>query len=1035
MPTLKKDTNNDGEEESSNNIMTEYLKITKEYVEKYGENTVLLMQVGAFFEVYGMRDNAGNIVGSKIEEFSQICQLNISDKKIFYDNKPLVMAGFRDYTLEKYLQKITDAGYTAVVFVQEKDGKKMKRVFHGVFSAGTYLSYETESTQQMTNNIMCIWIDTFKPIDRRVAVVKTRDTIIYGVSVINTYTGKSSIFEYQTPFFMNPTTFDELERCISVFSPSELIFMSPFDEKINTQILQFIGTNCRTIHAVYTGSGCKDKITNCTKQVYINHILSQVLGDDVQNICKEFQANTMATQSFCYLLNFIQEHDKNLLNKISIPEFNNTSDRMILANHTLKQLNIIDDEGKRNGQLSSVLSFLNKCCTPMGRRKFQSQLLGPVTNIDWLNREYSMITTVLTNTKTDMVDIVRKELGKIIDIEKICRQIVIKKIYPSSLYKLFNSIKTIHDINVYLCKDDNICDYLCNNIDIKQMNSNGYIKDITTQIINFMNRYLVIENCKTANSVTNFDMNIIQCGIFESLDTVMDNYASKVKIFETVQKLLNSMLQSDNRGGDTEYIKIHETEKSGSSLYITKTRGELLKKSIQLRKKETYFFKGIVVNDGPITLSSASDESFTFKLSDITLSQATGANYEISMPQLTSICKSILYYKEKMNVIISQCYLTVIKEIEDKWFAELEQLAEYTASLDVLQSKAYVAKAYKYCSPKIVENVETPNKSYAKAIGLRHCLIEQLLQNELYEKNDVYIGDEIDGILLYGTNAVGKTSIIRALGISIVMAQAGMFVPCTEFIYRPYSSIYTRILGNDNIFKGLSTFAVEMSELRVILKMADEQSLILGDELCSGTETESALSIFVAGLTNLHAKKSSFVFATHFHEIVNYDEIKDMKRLSIKHMSVIYDKERDCLIYDRKLKDGPGTKTYGLEVCKSLYLPDDFMSQAYEIRNKYFPETRGELSQKTSVYNSKKVRGICEICKCEIAEETHHLLQQKEADMDGFIDNSIHKNHVANLLSVCEKCHHSLHEPTKNDGITAAAPKQRKKTTKGYVLL
>ena len=69
-------------------------------------------------------------------------------------------------------------------------------------------------------------------------------------------------------------------------------------------------------------------------------------------------------------------------------------------------------------------------------------------------------------------------------------------------------------------------------------------------------------------------------------------------------------------------------------------------------------------------------------------------------------------------------------------------------------------------------------------------------------------------MLLYGTNAVGKTSLIRALGISIVLAQAGMFVPCSKFLYKPYTAIYSRILGNDNLFKGLSTFAVEISELR-----------------------------------------------------------------------------------------------------------------------------------------------------------------------------------------------------------------------------
>ena len=74
------------------------------------------------------------------------------------------------------------------------------------------------------------------------------------------------------------------------------------------------------------------------------------------------------------------------------------------------------------------------------------------------------------------------------------------------------------------------------------------------------------------------------------------------------------------------------------------------------------------------------------------------------------------------------------------------------------------------------------------------------------------------------------------------MAQAGLFVPCEKFEYYPYKNIFSRILGNDNLFKGLSTFAVEMSELRHILRYTDENSLILGDELCSGTEIESAIS-------------------------------------------------------------------------------------------------------------------------------------------------------------------------------------------------
>ena len=224
-------------------------------------------------------------------------------------------------------------------------------------------------------------------------------------------------------------------------------------------------------------------------------------------------------------------------------------------------------------------------------------------------------------------------------------------------------------------------------------------------------------------------------------------------------------------------------------------------------------------------------------------------------------------------------------------------------------------------------------------------------------------------------------------------------------------------------------FAVEMSELRVILNAADEFSLVLGDELCSGTETESALSIFVSGLTDLHKKRSTFLFATHFHEILKFDEIRELSNVVVRHMAVNYDREMDCLIYDRVLREGPGNRLYGLEVAKSLHLPDDFIERAYRLRNKYFPEMRGSLSSQPTRYNSSKIKGNCEICREEIAEEVHHLQEQKLADENGRI-GSIHKNHSANLMGLCEKCHRKMHVELDAKPVKMI----RKKTTKGYTI-
>jgi len=995
------------------NIIDEYLQLTREYESKYGKRTIVLLQVGAFFEVYGLKQpDTGLITGSNIEEFGSFCQLNISEKKITYKGNQVVMAGFRDYTLDKYLQRITENDYNAVVYVQEKNGKVTKRVFHGVFSAGTFISYDTDSSPQITNNIMCIWIDTCKPLTRGgPSVINTKDNIIYGVACVNIFTGKSSIFEYQTQFLMNPTTFDELERYVSTLCPSEVVLISSLSETENNTILQYVGVRTNSIHRFNSNN---IEVQNCMKQKYVKHILTQFFGDDTLELCKEFDNNVMSTQSFCFLMNFIKEHNPNLIKKVSLPVFDNTTNNMSLANHTLKQLNIIDDvslDGKKTGHLSSVLAFLNKCFSAMGRRLFQHQLLNPTINIDWLNKEYQMISHLLINP--ELVEMFRKKLVKIRDFEKVCRQILVRKLYPSSIFHLYESLQSVQQIHTCIIEDDLLCDYLCDGSAIQERSS-VYMEKSCNSILSLIDGTFYLDKCKVTNSMNSFDENIIKPGVSEELDILLKSYNDKIQLFHDVKAELNGIMNtpgSSSRASsdDVDYIKIHETDKSGLSLQITKTRSKLLKNIINDPNKKSRLGSKVLEN---------------FNYSDCEISSASTNADEIYISQLAKASKEILQYRDKLNQLISSIYLKFLDNFEKTWFSDLENIANYVAKLDVLQCKAHTAKTNNYSRPTILNNGST--KSCVSVKHLRHCLIEHLQQNEIYVTNDLSMGTDVNGLLLYGTNAVGKTSFIRALGISIIMAQSGMFVPCSEFVYVPYHSIFTRILGNDNIFKGLSTFAVEMSELRIILKMADENSLILGDELCSGTESESALSIFVAGLQELHEKDATFVFATHFHEIVHYDEIKALDKMILKHMAVYYDRQLDCLVYDRKLKDGPGTSTYGLEVCKSLYLTDDFLNKAYVIRNKYFPEMRGELSQSPSHFNAKKIRGICEHCKEAISEEVHHLAAQAEADNNGFI-GSFHKNHPANLMNVCEKCHDKLHDSGSN--LT------KKKTTRGTLLV
>ena len=984
-------------------IYDQYFMITKEYIEKYGHQTILFYQVGAFFEMYGVQTKTGDILKSQVDEFTQIAQLNMSAKEIETEGGAVVMAGFRDYSLDKYLKIATNNGFTAVVYIQNMSNpKNITREFHGIYSPGTYISYDTESSQQLSNNIICVWLTTHKPFK------SNQLQLVCGISSSHIFTGESSMFEYETPFIMNPTTFDELERYISIISPSEAIIISTLSEKDTNTIIKYSGLRTNTIHKIIMETEKNMKkieiVENCQKQTYISHMLSTFFGEEAFQICSEFNTHILATQSFIFLLNFLQEHNPDLVRKITLPIFNNSGDRMILANHTLKQLNIIDDDtmdGKKSGRFSSVLSFLNKCCNPMGRRVFQRQLTNPVFDEEWLEKEYSMIELFLREPD-DVLENTRKELRKIRDLEKISRQIVTKKVYPNSIYLLYSSILHIQNLHNVFFENHSLEQYLSGINSSHQKD----IKLISHQVLQFIHSILLIDKCKGIETVSNITENIIQTGICENLDQISNEYSKNINIFNCIHKTFNKMMQTNTSESESEYVKIHNTEKSGSTLQITKKRGELFRQVLKSHKETIDF-----------------SPDFIIPVKDIRFIKASTSTEEIEFPQLTAILKKILSLKERITEEISKAFSKFLRTLEEEWYDKIEILIKWSIRLDVLQCKTYIAKTYNYCKPVIDCSQK---QSFFDIKGLRHVLIEHIQQNEIYVTNDLILStkDEYNGLLIFGTNAVGKTSLIRAVGISIIMAQSGLYVPCSTFRYKPYTSIFSRILGNDNIFKGLSTFAVEMSELRIILKMANENSLVLGDELCSGTEIESALSLFSAGLIELHDKKSTFLFATHFHEITKYEEIQKLENIGLKHMSVHYDISTNNLIYDRILKDGQGSRMYGLEVCKSLYMDESFMELAYLFRNKYFPDKKGELQHSSSHYNTKKIRGICQMCKTEIAEETHHLSPQKNANEQGYI-GTFHKNHKANLASVCEKCHNKLHETNSIVKI--------KKSMKGYI--
>jgi len=343
---------------------------------------------------------------------------------------------------------------------------------------------------------------------------------------------------------------------------------------------------------------------------------------------------------------------------------------------------------------------------------------------------------------------------------------------------------------------------------------------------------------------------------------------------------------------------------------------------------------------------------------------------------------------------------------ESQWLQSQIQLIQTTidwiAQIDVAVTSALTAQKYALIRPSIVE---TKDQNFLQMTRLRHLLVEE--QKIAYIPNDIVMGDRdfldlpypetvmldsrvhdganIRGVLLYGINSSGKSSLMKSIGIAVTLAQGGFFIPAKAMKFSLFDGVYTRIQSRDNVAKSLSTFGVEMLELNTIFSRATPRSLVLGDEISHGTETLSAVSIVASTIMELDKKGCLFLMTTHLHQLSMISELSRLREVVHLHLSVRYDEEHDRLIYDRILKSGRGSSVYGLEFAESLHMNPNFLQNAKRLRENLAKEYDVlELgNQKEYIKRYREVVACeCVICgalvrnmqKSPVSKEHHHLI-------------------------------------------------------------
>ncbi|MEA1881244.1 MAG: DNA mismatch repair protein MutS [Candidatus Marinimicrobia bacterium] len=296
-------------------------------------------------------------------------------------------------------------------------------------------------------------------------------------------------------------------------------------------------------------------------------------------------------------------------------------------------------------------------------------------------------------------------------------------------------------------------------------------------------------------------------------------------------------------------------------------------------------------------------------------------------PDLKEYEEKILSAEEKIESIELNIFNELCRDILMQ-AAILQENASVLSRLDVLTNFASAAKASKYIRPKLND------KGALKIKGGRHPVVEQLLPaTERFIPNDLFIDTGKSQIhLITGPNMAGKSTFLRQVGLMVLMAQVGSFVPAEKAEIGMVDKLFTRVGASDNLAGGESTFLVEMNEAANILNNATDKSLILLDEIGRGTATYDGLSLAWAITEHLHNNEdvaARTLFATHYHELTDLENTLD--RLENHHIAV---KEfGDKIIFLRQIMPGTGDKSYGIHVAQMAGLPKQVISRATEILN------------------------------------------------------------------------------------------------------
>ncbi len=949
-------------------LLTEvYFELQKHFESKYGPNTVVFMEIGTFVEVYEVNNDELQL--GKAKEMAELLNIQLTKKnKTIAENstKNPLLAGVPTISFERYLNRlIQEQKYTIIYIKQRGEPPKVSRYVAKIISPGTNFDYTIGSED---NYIVSLLVD------------KHKDIYSIGYSAIDVTTGKTFLYEAHGTSEDQNFALDEIFNLLHVYKTSEVVlsFLEGVDDQ--KHILRYLEIDEHYTYSVNTQRPKIEYQNELFKRVYqIQSLLSPIEHLDLER-------TPMISEALAVLVHFVIEHDFHIIQKLSRPQLIDNKRYMYLGNSAFEQLGVISKDKDE----MTLLRLIDKSVTAIGKRLLKERLLNPIMEEEELMRRYGMAEKVMSHTK-----LLEENLRNIYDLERLSRRTNLGKLHPFEMNFIYDSLLGVQDLMAYIKK------HKLSKTPFSDNEVLVFVKEIEkTFNLDVTRKY----------TVQTVDENFFMRGVDPHIDELSDENAKMLQSIYIIMDRIEELLSGVANKSENRLVTLGQLDKEGYFITLSKNRFSMI--------EAAFSGTGVEIDGTFINFKEFSVKKLT-------------NNVKISSELIDALSDKIMRNRTKIVALAKEKFVEKQHQLERRYTLLFERMIHYVADIDVAVSTAKTAQMYNYARPMIVPAQEDEN--FLQILELRHPLIEVQEHQGIYVPNDIVMGNreymdlpypetimldsmvhdghQIHGVLLYGINSSGKSSLMKSIGLSVLMAQAGFFVPASAMKFSLFESVFTRIVSKDNLAKGLSTFAVEMLEMKNIFNRAGTKSLILGDEISHGTETLSGVAIVASAIMKLAKLRSVFLFATHLHQLSTMDELVKLKNVVNLHLEVAYDEEKDKLVYNRTLQSGSGSSIYGLEFAKSLHMDKEFLDVANNIR-KRLANDYDELEllvkkKKRSKYNKDLYVTKCVICG-NIAEDVHHISHQSMANQAGFIGH-FHQDHKHNLIPLCRDHHNDIH--------------------------